>query len=152
MAQFMYLIRNEGADFSKYSANDFQELMKKYQAWTQKIKTEGQFLAGEKLTNDLGKSLRIKQREIVVDGPYADSKDAIGGFYIIEAKNQSEALELARDAPLSRMAAASKFARLSRCSKARSPLGWRGAARGSRRPRTPPRRCKQRPSKFFLQD
>ena len=95
----MYLIRSEGADFSKYSANDFQELMGKYQAWTQKIKTEGRFLAGEKLTNDLGKSLRIKQREIVVDGPYADSKDAIGGFYIIEAKNLDEALEVGKGCP-----------------------------------------------------
>src|SRR6266436_4143446 len=105
MAQFMYLIRNEGADFSKYSANDFQELMKKYQAWTQKIKVR----------------------------PW----------------------KLARDALLSRMAAASKFARLSRCSKTRSPLGWRGAACGSRRlPEAPDasRRCKQRSSKFFLQD
>jgi hypothetical protein len=99
MAQFMYLIRNEGADFSKYSANDFQELAKKYQAWTQKIKTEGRFLAGEKLSNDLGKSLRVKQREIVVDGPYADSKDAIMGFYIIEAKNLSEALEVGKGCP-----------------------------------------------------
>ncbi len=99
MAQFMYLIRSEGADFSKYSANDFQELLKEYQAWTQKIKTEGRFLAGEKLTNDLGKSLRTKQREIVVDGPYADSKDAIGGFYIIEAKNLNEALEIGKGCP-----------------------------------------------------
>jgi hypothetical protein len=99
MAQFMYLIRNEGADFSKYSANDFQELMKKYQAWTEKIKTEGHFLAGEKLSKDLGKSLRIKQREIVVDGPYAESKEAIAGFYIIEAKNLSEALEIGKGCP-----------------------------------------------------
>jgi hypothetical protein len=99
MAQFMYLIRSEGADFSKYSATDFQELLKKYHAWTQKMKTEGRFLAGEKLTNDLGKSLRTKQGEIVVDGPYADSKDAIGGYYIIEAKNLSEALEFGKGCP-----------------------------------------------------
>jgi hypothetical protein len=99
MAQFMYLIRNEGADFSKYSASDFQELLKKYQAWTEKIKTEGRFLAGEKLSKDLGKSLRVKQREIVVDGPYADSKDAIMGFYIVEAKNLSEALEVGKGCP-----------------------------------------------------
>ena len=99
MAQFMYLIRNEGADFSKYSATDFQELNKKYQAWTEKIKTEGRFLAGEKLTKDLGKSLRIKQREIVVDGPYAESKEAIAGFYLIEADNLSEALEFGKGCP-----------------------------------------------------
>jgi hypothetical protein len=99
MAQFMFFIRNEGADFSKYSASDFQALLKKYQAWTQKIKTEGHFLAGEKLANDLGKSLRVKQGQIVVDGPYADSKEAIGGFFMISARDLNEALEVGKGCP-----------------------------------------------------
>ncbi|MBI3812466.1 MAG: hypothetical protein HY283_09730 [Nitrospirae bacterium] len=99
MAQFMLLIRNEGADFSKYSAKDFDQLMKSFQSWTQKIMKEGKFLAGEKLAKDLGKSLKVKRDEIVIDGPYADSKDAIGGFYIIKAKGMNEALEIGRECP-----------------------------------------------------
>jgi len=99
MSQFLYLIRREGADFSKYSAADFQELLKKYQAWTQKLKSEGRFLAGEKLSNNLGKSLRGKATEIIVDGPYADSKEAIGGYYLIEAKDLDEAVEVAKGCP-----------------------------------------------------
>jgi hypothetical protein len=99
MSQFMYLIRREGADFSKFSANDFQQLLEKYQAWTQKLKTDGRFVAGEKLSNDLGKSLRGKGDEIIVDGAYADSKEAIAGFYIIEAKDLTEAVEIGRGCP-----------------------------------------------------
>ena len=99
MAQFIYLIRSEGADFSKYSASEFQDLLKKYQAWTQKLKTEGRFLAGEKLSKDRGKSLKAKAGGIVVDGPYAESKEAIGGFYIIEAKDINEAVEVGKDCP-----------------------------------------------------
>ena len=99
MSQFLYLIRREGADFSKYSAAHFQELLKKYQAWTQKLKSEGRFLAGEKLSNNLGKSLRGKATEIIVDGPYADSKEAIGGYYLIEAKDLDEAVEVAKGCP-----------------------------------------------------
>lgn len=99
MAQYMLFIRNEGADFSKYSATDFQGLLKKYQAWTEKIKGEGRFLAGEKLANDPGKSLRVKSGKIVVDGPYADSKEAIGGFYMIEARDLNEALEVGTGCP-----------------------------------------------------
>jgi hypothetical protein len=99
MAQFIFLIRSEGADFSKYSAGDFQELLKKYQAWTQKLKTEGRFLAGEKLSNDRGKSLKAKAGKIIVDGPYADSKEAIGGFYIIEASDINEAVEIGKGCP-----------------------------------------------------
>jgi hypothetical protein len=99
MAQFIYLIRAEGADFSKYSAGDLQDLLKKYQAWTQKLKTEGRFLAGEKLTNDRGKSLKSKGSQIIIDGPYADTKEAIGGFYLIEAKDINEAVELGKGCP-----------------------------------------------------
>ncbi|MBV8277813.1 MAG: hypothetical protein JO170_21465 [Verrucomicrobia bacterium] len=99
MSQFLYLIRREGADFSNYSAADFQELLQKYQAWTQKLKSEGRFLAGEKLSNNLGKSLRGKGTEIIVDGPYADSKEAIGGYYLIEAKDLDEAVEVAKGCP-----------------------------------------------------
>jgi hypothetical protein len=99
MSQFLYLIRREGADFSTYSAADFQELLKKYQAWTQKLKSEGRFLAGEKLSNNLGKSLRGKGTEVIVDGPYADSKEAIGGYYLIEAKDLDEAVEVAKGCP-----------------------------------------------------
>lgn len=99
MAQFIYLIRSEGADFSKYSAGELQDLLKKYQAWTQKLKTEGRFLAGEKLNRDRGKSLKAKAGGIVVDGPYAESKEAIGGFYIIEAKDIDEAVEVGKDCP-----------------------------------------------------
>ena len=39
------------------------------------------------------------EENLIIDGPYADSKDAIGGFYIIEAKNQSEALEIGKGCP-----------------------------------------------------
>ncbi|HYY28732.1 MAG TPA: YciI family protein [Chthoniobacterales bacterium] len=99
MAQFMFFIRSEGADFSKYSAGDFQDLLKRYQAWTEKLKTEGRFLAGEKLSNDRGKSLKSKGGQIIVDGPYADTKEAIGGFYIIEAKDLNEAVEIGKSCP-----------------------------------------------------
>lgn len=99
MSQFMYLIRSEGADFSKFSANDFQQLLEKYQAWTQKLKTGGHYVAGEKLSNDLGKSLRGKGEKIIVDGPYAESKEAIGGFYIIEAKDLTEAVDVGKGCP-----------------------------------------------------
>jgi hypothetical protein len=99
MSQFIYLIRSEEVDFSKFSASDFQQLLEKYQAWTQKLKTDGHFVGGEKLSNDLGKSLRRKGGQIVVDGPFADSKEAIGGFYIIEAKDLTEAVEVGKGCP-----------------------------------------------------
>ena len=99
MAQFLMLIRNEEADFSKYSPSDFQEILGKFQAFTQKLKKEGRFISGEKLTNDRGKTLRRKQEEIVVDGPYADTKEAVCGYYLIESRDFAEALEIGKGCP-----------------------------------------------------
>jgi len=99
MTQYMLLIRNEDTDFSKFSAKDFQDLMKKYKDWTQKIVQDGTYVSGEKLTHDLGKSLKVKSGKIIVDGPYADTKDAIGGYYIIKAKSLDAAVEVGKGCP-----------------------------------------------------
>lgn len=48
------------------------------------------------------KSLRLKQGQRVVhDGPFADTKEQLGGFYIVEAKDIDEALHWARQCPVS---------------------------------------------------
>ena len=96
---FMVLIHQEEADFSKYSPNDFQNLMQQFQTWTQKITKEGYFVAGDKLTKDPGKTIKVKNGRVIVDGPYADSKDAIGGYYVIKAESMDEALEVVKGCP-----------------------------------------------------
>ncbi len=99
MAEFMLIIRDEGVDFSKYSPTDFQSLLKKFGAWSKKLENQGRLLGGKKLKEDGGKSLRVRGDKIIVDGPYADTKEAIAGFYMIKANNLDEAVEIGRDCP-----------------------------------------------------
>ena len=99
MKQFMLIIRSESIDYSKFSPSDFQNFMTEYANWTKKLATREEFIAGEKLTENLGKTLRKKGKSIEIDGPYSDSKDAIGGFYIVKARDEVSAIEIANDCP-----------------------------------------------------
>ncbi len=99
MKQFMILIREESTDFSKFSPKDFAEFMQQYEAWSRKMAESGQNAGGAKLNRDLGRTLRKKGSQIVVDGPYAEAKDAVGGFYIINANDMEEAIEIAKGCP-----------------------------------------------------
>ncbi len=92
-------MRPENTDFSTFSPTDFENFMMDYVNWTKELATAEKLIAGEKLTESLGTTLRKKGKSIVVDGPYTDSKDAIGGFYIIKAKDEKAAIELANGCP-----------------------------------------------------
>lgn len=99
MKQFMLIIRSEKIDFSKFLPKDFENFMMEYGNWTEKLVSAKKFISGEKLTENLGKTIRKNGKSIVAEGPYADSKDSISGFYIVQAKNEAEAIKIANDCP-----------------------------------------------------
>jgi hypothetical protein len=95
MPNFLYIFR--GAGMSKQSPQELQQQMQKWNAWIQQLQRDGHFKAGEPLEPG-GKVVRGK-RKAVTDGPYAEAKDLVGGFLLIEAGNLDEATELSRGCP-----------------------------------------------------
>lgn len=75
-----------------------------YAAFTSDIKTRGLFLAGEALTpTSTATTVRIVDDQLVTtDGPFAETKEALGGFYLIEARDLDEAIETAAKIPAAR--------------------------------------------------
>jgi len=78
-----------------------QQVMDEYNAYTQMLKNRGAFQAGEALEpNPTATTVRIKDgQRITTDGPFAETKEGLGGFYIIEAKDLDEALDYAAQCP-----------------------------------------------------
>ncbi len=99
MAEFMLMIRDEGVDFSKMPKAQAEGIIGLYMEWSKKLRKDGRHKVGEKLKDEGGKSLKVKNGKIVVDGPYADSKEVIGGFYIVKAESYDEAVEVAKGCP-----------------------------------------------------
>ena len=76
--------------------NDDEFVMQKYQEWSKKLSPRT--LAAHKLKDGEGKKLVLSNNK-VTDGPYIETKESIGGFYVIEAKNYEQAVEDAKECP-----------------------------------------------------
>ena len=99
MAQFMMLLHSEPPTEGAYSPEEIQAVVQKYQEWSEKMGAAGKLAGGNKLANDAGKVLRGTDDISVVDGPFAETKEVIGGYFILEAKDYAEAAELSKSCP-----------------------------------------------------
>ena len=95
MEKYMFLFR--GGDVSKLSPQQQEAQMGKWMAWVEKLTKEGRYLSGEPLLPG-GKTVS-GAKKTVTDGPFAESKEVIGGYFVIEAKNYDEAVAIAKDCP-----------------------------------------------------
>jgi hypothetical protein len=99
MGRYMLLLG--GADLDKRSGNAelAQTMLAQYQAWVQSLARGGRLVGSYKLYDQVGTRLRVRGGE-VVDGPFIETKEAIGGVFIIDAASLDEATALARDCPV----------------------------------------------------
>jgi hypothetical protein len=78
------------------SSEEIQQNMARFTAWFEKLSNNRQWKGGGPLTHD-GKILTRKN--VVTDGPFAESKEAIAGFFIIQADSLEQAVEIAQGCP-----------------------------------------------------
>ena len=77
-----------------------QQVIQKYVAWGERLRKAGVLQGGEKLTDEPGRVMRGNGGQVrVTDGPYSETKEVLGGYYIVAADNYDRAVELARDCP-----------------------------------------------------
>jgi hypothetical protein len=73
-----------------------EDMMERFRRWSDSLASRT--IASHKLKNGEGRVLRNDGRS-VTDGAYVETKESIGGFYVVEAKNYDEAVALARGCP-----------------------------------------------------
>jgi hypothetical protein len=79
------------------SPSQIQKVVADWMAWFERLKAEGKCIGGHPL-EDQGKVVSGKQRA-VADGPFAESKEAIGGYFYLTVADENEALEIAKQCP-----------------------------------------------------
>jgi hypothetical protein len=100
MARFMLLLHDRTGEFDQTPEAEMMEIIQAYAAWSARLRGEGKMLGGEKLTDDAGKILRRTAGKLVVtDGPFAEAKEILGGYFMIEAEDYGEACRLVADCP-----------------------------------------------------
>ena len=95
MEKYMFIFF--GGDASHLSPDDQQAHMQKWFDWVQKLEKENRYVGGEALIPG-GKTV-AGPKKIVTDGPFAESKEVVGGYFVVLAKNLDEAVELAKECP-----------------------------------------------------
>jgi hypothetical protein len=100
MAQFMLILHETPGGFAKLSPTEIQSIIEKYNAWTGKLAGAGKLVGGHKLKEEGGKAMTLAgDRLTVVDGPYSETKEVVGGYFILKAADYDEAVRLASDMP-----------------------------------------------------
>jgi hypothetical protein len=79
----------------------YGQVMAEYNAYTQMLRDRGAYLGGEALQPvTTATTVRVRDgRTITTDGPFMEAKEALGGFYLVEARDLDEALEFAAACP-----------------------------------------------------
>lgn len=94
-----YLLLFRGNDWYKsLSPEEMQGVASKWMAWFKRLTDEGICLAGQPLERE-GKVVSGKNGRVVSDGPFAESKEAVGGYFLLRVNTIDEAVAIAKDCP-----------------------------------------------------
>jgi len=102
MKYMLTLISEEGG-WDDVTPEQMQAEMSRWEAFGKELEQAGAFIAGEGLQESAtATTVRIEGDErLVTDGPFAETKEQVGGFYLLECENLDEAIAWAKKVPLS---------------------------------------------------
>lgn len=94
-----YLLLFRGTTWDKeLSSEQLQQVVADWYAWFERLVQERKCQGGHPLQN-AGKLVSGKRGRMIADGPFAESKEAIGGYFYLEVANEHEAIQIAQQCP-----------------------------------------------------
>src|SRR2546426_6692582 len=99
--KYLCLIYEDENWWEKASEADMQKGLAEYNAFTESIKKNGNYVGGEALQpTKTAKAVRVRNGKIsATDGPYVETKEQLGGYYLITAKDLKDAVQVAPQTP-----------------------------------------------------
>jgi hypothetical protein len=102
--KYLCLIYDEEMKRATMTKAEGEAIMGEYIAFTEDIRQNGQYLGGEPLQS-VNTAMTVKIRNGMMsttDGPFAETKEQLGGFYLIEAMDMNQAIQIAARIPSAR--------------------------------------------------
>lgn len=105
--KYLCLIYEDQAQWAKMPKADGDKIMAEYHAYTEGITKSGHYLGGNALQpTQTATTLRVRNGKLsTTDGPFAETKEQLGGYYLLEAKDLNDAIQVASRIPSSRWGA-----------------------------------------------
>ena len=103
--QYLLMIYRSEAELGKMDAAAGKAMTAEYGAFTQSIIQSGHFKAGDGLQpSTTATTVRVRDgKTLTTDGPFAETREQLGGYYLIEAKDLNAAIEIAARIPSARV-------------------------------------------------
>jgi hypothetical protein len=103
--QYLLLIYRNDAEYVKMGPAERKEMSAEYGAFTQSIIQSGHFKAGDGLQpTSTANTVRVRDgKTLTTDGPFAETREQLGGYYLVEAKDLDTALGIAARIPGARI-------------------------------------------------
>jgi hypothetical protein len=112
MPQYLLLLHEDPAAARALSPEEMQRVIEAYTAWSQQLAAEGRLAQGVKLRDEGGRQVRpagaggaagagarAARAPTVIDGPYAEGKEVVAGFFVVEAPDYAGAVAIAAGCP-----------------------------------------------------
>jgi len=94
-----YLLLFRGTHWHRgLSPEEIQTVMNNWKGWFDRLSNQGKVKAGQPLMDE-GKIVSGKKGRVVADGPFADSKETIGGYFLLQVNSLDEAVAIAKECP-----------------------------------------------------
>lgn len=98
--QYLLLLHSDPGFWSSRSADQMSAIMEDHNTLIDELKAGGKFLGAEPLVRDAITTVRVRDgKSDVVDGPFAETKDLLAGFYFVDVADLDEALAVAARIP-----------------------------------------------------
>ena len=99
--QYLLMIYRSEAELGKMSPTERKQMTAEYGAFTQSIIQSGHFKAGDGLQpSTTATTVRVREGKVLTtDGPFAETREQLGGYYLVEAKDLDAAIALAARIP-----------------------------------------------------
>ena len=102
--KYMLLIYHDEQTWNDHTEAERREIYGEYRELIQSLQSGGQYQAGDELQpTNTARTVRVRDgKHMVTDGPFAETREQLGGFFLIEAKDLAEAQGIAAQIPSAR--------------------------------------------------
>lgn len=102
--KYILLIYHEEQSWERLTEAERRQIYLEYRQLIRELQADGKYLAGDELQpTSTAQSVRVRDgKQIVTDGPFAETREQVGGFFMIDAKDLDEAKSIAARIPSAR--------------------------------------------------
>jgi hypothetical protein len=98
MSEYLILIYEDEKGYAEGGPEVYGEVMEAHNRFTEQVSELGGKIVGGNALQPTGTATTIRS-DVVTDGPFAETKEALGGFYLVEARDLDHALEIGKLCP-----------------------------------------------------